>query len=307
MTIFVSIAAFLEPILEFTLDGLFSKAEQPDTIRVGLIDQSNSDNRSWLSTKPYWSQIRYVQIDPVDARGVSWARSLAFSLYEGEDHFLQIDSHTHFSEGWDRVLVEQLTKLLAQTDRPLISTYPPAFEFDEQNQPNPTFPPNNAVLVMGPLEDSQLKDLSATLLFKVHHARDVEFVEGFHVGGGFIFTLGRFVEAVPYDPYMYFHGEEQNLALRAYTHGWTIFHPLDTNIPIFHLYKRAHQEHKTHHWHPDHEAQRQVKWVNHQMRSEARLIALIRGELEAPFGLGTERSIEQFIAFSQINYGRYRT
>lgn len=307
MTIFVSIAAFLEPILEFTLDGLFRKAAMPDGIRVGLVDQSNSNNRSWLSEKPYWSQIRYVQIDPVDARGVSWARSLAFSLYEGESYFLQIDSHTHFSKGWDAILINQLTKLLEKTDRPLLTTYPPGFEFDEQNQPYPIYPPSQSVLSMGPIENSQLKDSSATLLFKTYHAHDVEFVEGFHVAGGFIFTLGRFVETVPYDPYMYFHGEEQNLALRAYTHGWTIFHPLEDAIPIFHLYKKANQEHKTHHWHPDNEAQRQVKWSNHKIRAEARLIALIRGELNAPFGLGTERTVEQFSAFSQINYGRYRT
>jgi hypothetical protein len=309
MTIFVSVAAYLEPRLEFTLNGLFSEADQPDEIRVGLVDQSDTGNRSWLSRKPYWSRIRYVQINPVDARGVSWARSLASSLFEGEDYFLQIDSHTFFLRGWDTVLREQLATLLGQTDRPLITTYPPAFEFDEQDRPYPAYPSNQDFLVIRPEEGSELKDNSATLPFKVHRtrARNVEFIEGFHIGCGFIFTLGRFVEAIPYDPYMYFRGEEQNLALRAYTHGWSIFHPLDDNIPLYHLYKRLDRNHPTNHWHPDLEAQRQVKWTEHHRRSEARLIALIRDELEAPYGLGTERTVGQFIALSQIDYGRYRT
>ena len=306
MTIFVSIAAYLEPQLEFTLDEVFCKAEQPKNVIVGLIDQSKLDNRSWLSKKSYWSQIRYIQINPIDSRGVSWARSLASTLYEGEDYFLQIDSHTCFSTHWDTVLIQQLAELLRQSSHPIITTYPPGFEFDEQNKPRPTYHSSHCVLVMRPVPHSKLTETSATLMFQVEAVRDAEFIEGFHVGGGFIFTLGRFVEAVPYDPYMYFHGEEQNLALRAYTHGWTIFHPLDDNIPIFHLYKPLAEESVNLHWDPSTDAERQVKWVVHHKRSEARLISLIRGQIAAPYGLGTTRTLEEFVAFSKIDYGRYR-
>ena len=45
---------------------------------------------------------------------------------------------------------------------------------------------------------------------------------------------GRFVEQFPYDPWMYYLGEEQVLALRLFTHGWDIWHPVDN--PIGHIY-----------------------------------------------------------------------
>ena len=304
MSIFVSIASFIDPLLEFTLDGLFEKAQNADDIKVGLVDQSNQDNRSWLRNKPYWKNIRYVNIDPIDARGACWARSLIFSLYEGENYFLQIDSHTHFSNNWDSILIQEIKKL-SHIDRPIITTYPPSFDFDENNNPYPIYPPSDAVLVMRPSMDKKLTDTSATLLFKLEHARGSDFVEGFHVAGGFIFTFGSFVENIPYDPYMYFHGEEQNIALRAYTNGWTIFHPRDDSIPIFHLYKKPNEEYKTHHWHPDHEAQRAIKWTVHNQRSASRLISLIRNQIAAPYGLGKERSLSQFIELSNIDYRRY--
>ena len=43
----------------------------------------------------------------------------------------------------------------------------------------------------------------------------------------FIFTDGS-VEEVPYDPDLYFHGEEPSLAARSYTHGTCLHH---TSIP----------------------------------------------------------------------------
>ena len=42
--------------------------------------------------------------------GVGAARNAAKMLYSGQDYFLQIDSHTYFSYGWDQTLVEYLEK-----------------------------------------------------------------------------------------------------------------------------------------------------------------------------------------------------
>ena len=41
---------------------------------------------------------------------------------------------------------------------------------------------------------------------------------------------------VPYDPTLYFLGEEITLAVRAYTHGYDLFHPSETIV--WHEYTR---------------------------------------------------------------------
>jgi hypothetical protein len=306
MTIFVSIAAFCEPLLEFTLDGLFSKARNPSLINIGLVDQSLDNNREWLEKKNYWPNISYVQIHPIDARGVSWARSIVFSLYRGEDHVLQIDSHTHFDQDWDEHLLNSLNQLPPLAEKPILTTYPPPFDFDEANQPYPTLKPSDTIYALRKHPETELTEKSATLRFRVEHLRGAHYAEGFHIAAGFFFTLGSFVEEIPYDPYMYFHGEEQNLAIRAYTHGWTIFHPQQNAIPIYHLYKQRGNSYSSHHWHPDYEAQRQVKWTTLKRQSDIRLIRLVGGNLTGSFSLGNERTLMQFIEISSINYAIYK-
>lgn len=306
MTIFVSIAAFCEPLLEFTLDGLFSRARNPSDIKIGLVDQSLDNNREWLAKKNYWPNISYVQINPIDARGVSWARSIAFSLYQGEKHFLQIDSHTHFDQYWDEKLLIALNDLKAVVEKPILTTYPPPFEFNEENQPYPTLKPSDTIYALRKHPETELTDASATLRFRVEHVLGAHYAEGFHIAAGFLFTLGQFVEEIPYDPFMYFHGEEQNLAIRAYTHGWTIFHPQQNAIPIYHLYKQRDNSYTTHHWHPDYEAQRQIKWTALKKRSDARLLALVSGEKIGAYALGKHRTLADFSKISAIDYERYQ-
>ena len=59
----------------------------------------------------------------------------------------------------------------------------------------------------------------------------------------FCFTLGIFAEEVKHDPQFYFHGEEISLAVRAYTHGYDLFHP--HKVVAWHEYTR---EGKTKQW-----------------------------------------------------------
>lgn len=307
MKIFVSLAAFCDPFLRFTINGLFEKADHPDRVHVAVIDQSLDDHRSWLETFPHSSNIRYAKIDPIDSRGVSWARNIAFSLYDGEDFLLQIDSHTHFDPGWDTRLITLMTSMLAHADKPIISTYPPGFYFDDQGIPQRKGAPSPLIMILRPHPDTSLSENNATLRFRAHFVAGNQAIEGGHVAAGFLFTLGQFVDEIPYDPFLYFHGEEQSLAIRAFTRGWTIFHPRHSDIPLMHLYKQAGEEHRSHHWHPDYERKRLTKWVELKKRSDARLRRLLLEQtLQGAYGLGDVRTLEEFAQVSGVDY-RNRT
>ncbi len=303
MPIFVSIASFCDPWLRFTLDGLFGQAKDPQQIQVAVVDQSLDDNRAWLRRTDYWPRIRYVNLHPAETRGVSWARNIAFSLYGGEDYLLQIDSHTYFDQGWDRRLVQLLEACRARAAKPIISTYPPPLEFDQEDRPRKNSSDSNYAMVLRPHPDTRLSADNATLRFRAEYVLGGDFVPGHHLAAGFIFTLGGFVEEIPYDPFMYFHGEEQNLAARAYTHGWQIFHPRQRDIPLAHLYKQSGVEHRTHHWHQEYEEQRVIKWMELKKRSDRRLRELLfEQRLTGAYGLGLVRTLEQFAGESGIDY-----
>lgn len=303
MSIFVSIASFCDEHLLFTLQSLYANAADPAQVSVGVVDQSHQPLHAWLQQNDSERRIRYLHVDPFHSRGVCWARHLAGSLYDGEAHYLQIDSHTWFAPGWDRQLREHQQRLAQVSEKPLLSTYPPPFAFDDAGSPRKKLRDSPAIYALEVIDDCQLTAQSPVLRFRVGHLRGGRYARGFHVAGGFLFAPGRFIEEVPYDPFLYFHGEEQSLALRAFTSGWDIFHPRQDEIPLFHLYKSAGVKHDSHHWREDLEAQRQVKWTERRSRANRRLQQMIaENSLPAPYRLGEQRSLEDFRTFSGIDY-----
>jgi hypothetical protein len=65
--------------------------------------------------------------------GVGAARNAAKSLYSGQDYFLQIDSHTYFSLGWDQTLVEYLEKAtsIANNSKTVLTATLGSYQYNE--------------------------------------------------------------------------------------------------------------------------------------------------------------------------------
>lgn len=298
--IFISLASYLDPMLFFTLNDAFSKATRPELLRFAVVDQHRASQRELIAALPFAHQVRYLFVDVQDTLGVSWARNQAFSLYDGEQFLLQIDSHMCFEPGWDESLRRQHSQLLARSAKPILSTYPYRFDMVD-GKPQYTPPEGKTVLVLRPHPETPLTASEVVLRFLAKHLFTDQPVAGCHIAAGFVFCSGNFIEEVPYDPYLYFHGEEQSLAVRAYTRGWDIFHPLQ--VPLYHLYKAANTPHETHHWHGDVASQRAFTGTYLTARAASRLNRLLCGDgLPGAYGLGSVRTMEQFAAFSGINY-----
>ncbi|PJK15044.1 hypothetical protein CO613_02835 [Lysobacteraceae bacterium NML07-0707] len=302
MRIFISLAAYCEPHLAFTLEQIFSKAALPERIFVGLIDQSHDDHAAWMAGKSWQWQVRHRKIDPALSEGVCWARHLAMQLHQGEEYFLQVDSHTFFFPGWDTALLDLHRQLERQLPKPLISAYPPPFEFDADGDPMVRRAAASEVSIIVPEDGEALRPDCATLRFRADWKAGTDLALGFHLAAGFIFARSRFIQEIPYDRLLYFHGEEQNLALRAWTRGWDIVHPRQDWIPLLHLYKQAGQDYASQHWSPAQEAAREICWQSLAARSDQRLLALVRGEITGIYGLGDVRNLQQFADFSGIDY-----
>jgi hypothetical protein len=298
--IFVSMASYLDPMLFFTLNDAVSKAARPDLLRFGVVDQHIVDQRAAVRQLPFAAQVRYVHLHPQDTLGVSWARNIAFSLYNYEEFLLQIDSHMCFEPGWDDTLRTQYARLLERSPKPILSTYPYRFDMVD-GAPQYTPSDGKTALVLRPHPETPLKDDDVVLRFIGKHLFTDEAVEGCHVAAGLIFCSSQFIEEVPYDPFLYFHGEEQSLAVRAFTRGWNIYHP--TRMPIYHLYKQEGVAHDSHHWHGAVDAHRAFNGAFLTERAKLRLFELLCGNgLPGAYGLGAVRTLEEFAALSGIDY-----
>lgn len=302
MKIFISIASYCDDMLFFTIKDCLEKATAPQQLVFAVVDQNEVSQKEALQELNLGKRLRYVFIDKLDTFGVSWARNIAFSLWDDEDYLLQIDSHTLFEEGWDTKLLLQYARLKEKSAKPIISTYPYGFTFDENNQPTYKKQSGKYALVLRPHPDTSLSEDNAVLRFRGEHVKSDEPVLGCHVAGGFIFASADFIQEVPYDPYLYFHGEEQSLAVRAFTRGWDIYHP--NTIPLYHLYKKAEEEHLTHHWHKSTSTKRALDGTYLRARARERVKRLFYGDglRGTPYGLGDVRSLEEFVALSGIDY-----
>lgn len=299
--IFISIASYCDDMLEFTIKSAYKNAKNKDNIIFGIVDQNYVSNREHIKSFEFSNQIRYCHIFPDDSLGVSWARHLAFSLYDNEDYFLQIDSHTYFENNWDENLINQYHTLLKKSINPIISTYPPGFSIETDNKIVCNRQSNKYILVLKPKKEAIIDKDNLVLQFRGKYEISNEPILGYHLAAGFLFTKGNFIEEVPYDPYLYFHGEEQSLAIRSYTKGWDIFHP--KWVPLYHLYKKPGQKYQSHHWSGEITKKRDFEWIYLQKRAKNRIKKLILGELNSSiYGLGNIRTIQDYINFSGIDY-----
>jgi hypothetical protein len=111
------------------------------------------------------------------------------------------------------------------------------------------------------------------------------------LAAGFLFTSGEFVEEVPYDPDLYFGGEEITLAIRAYTNGWDMFH--HSECPLYHHYIR---KSSPNHW------QDNPDWHTKQAQSLAKVLAILRGEPLSSCGLGSVRTLAEYEQFAGLDF-----
>lgn len=302
-TIFVSVASYCDPLLEFTLQGALERAARPDRLVLAVVEQQWPDDR--LRPDPALAaRLRHLPLHPLQARGPCWARALAMSLYQGERWFLQIDSHTHFEPGWDERLVDWAKACQRMNPRCLLTAYPNPFRLvDGVPQVEQV---GRQVLAHVVKTACRFAPEHPVLMFESVPVDCDQPVLGLHVAAGCLFAPGEIVDALPYDPFLYFHGEEQSMALRAWTRGWDIFHIPE--LPLYHHYvDPLAPPQRAMHWSPELDEQRPQRAAALEAAANLRLRALLwEGAALGAYGLGGTRSLADYAQFSGIDYAARR-
>lgn len=297
--IFVSIASYCDPMLPFTVASARSQAADPSRVVIGIVEQEAPD--AGYRPLDEWSRthLRFTRVPALEARGPCWARALAMTLYQGEGWYLQIDSHTWFEPGWDERLIGWARRCAADNPRTILTCYPNPFTLRDGHPVAQVV--THRVLASAVVGTCEFDPAHPVLMFEGVAVETDEPVPGFHVAGGCLFAPGRLVEELPYDPRLYFHGEEQAFALRAWTHGWDIRHI--PGMPLYHLYTVPGSQPRAMHWTPAHDEQRAVRSAELEALARMRLQALVDGSPELGcYGLGRQRSLADYAAFSGIDY-----
>ena len=287
--IFISIAAYRDPDLVATVSDCLAKASKPDRLRFVICWQHGPDEQlpEWLRPP----QFEVIDVDWRDSRGGCWARAAIMKRWRGEEWFLQIDSHHRFAPGWDTTLEDQAAR--TGSPRPVLSAPAPAFTIGENP---PQAMPLRADFIG--FRGNGIPNIRTGILQPDPQAP----VRARSICGHQLFAPGSFARAVPYDPDMYFSWEETTMAVRAFTHGYDLFHP--AAVVTWHEYTRAY---RVKHW-DDHTGQQNdsVPWHRLHQQAIAKVAAFFADPAVGPFGLGHERTFADYEAYAGVSFRHRR-
>ncbi|MEQ9001057.1 MAG: GlcNAc-transferase family protein [Coleofasciculus sp. B1-GNL1-01] len=289
-TIFIQIAAYRDRELIPTVQDAIAQATHPERLSFGICWQYQTEEE--LNSINLLRQINNCRIKAIPAtqsRGAGWARAKTQKLWQGERYTLQIDSHMRLATGWDTQLIEMLAQ--CPSDKAILSAYPPAYE-----------PPRNLLgntpsrLVANRFNESGILGLVATDDLSNYSSPQ----PGAFIAAGFVFSDALIIKEVPYDPNIYFLGEEVLFSARAWTRGWDIFHP--HRVVCWHYYHSNGK--RSVHW-ADHQ-----DWWTHNQVSEQRFRQITGSEFSSKkfkvYGLGTTRTLAEYEALTGIHFQQRR-
>ena len=221
-TILLHLPAYRDPELVPTIKDALEKAKYPKRVHFGIcrqfceeddfdnIDEYRDDKRFHIMDVPY-----------KEAKGLPWARAqINEQLLTNQDYILQLDSHHRFAQDWDETLLEMHSGLEAKGYKPILAAYLPLYT--PYNDPNgrsmepwqqqfASFYPHGTIFIRPSLlrgwETMTEPPMSRFL------------------SGHFCFARAEWAKEIKHDPDIYFSGEELNLTVRSYTHGYDMFHP----------------------------------------------------------------------------------
>lgn len=300
-TIFVQIASYKDNELKPTIKDILIQARYPENLYFGICWQHGDDEN--LDEYLNHPKFRILDVNWKESKGVCWARSEIQKLYHGEKYTLQLDSHHRFVKDWDVLLLDMFKGL--QSDgyaKPIITTYGGVYD--------PYHP--KIFLDSRPFKIVADRNFTADGILLFHPA----YIENWQkltkpiparfISGHFYFTLGQHCIECPYDPNLYFAGEEISLSVRSYTLGYDIFHP--HRLILYHEYTR---KNRTKHW-DDYSIQNKKKgdvdfvWSDRDQISKKRIRQLLQEEDNGidlgPYGLGKVRCLQDYEKYAGINF-----
>jgi hypothetical protein len=291
VSIFVSIAAYRDPQLEATIRDCIAKARRPEDLHVGICWQRGPEETLSL---PEETHCRIIDVDWRESRGACWARAEIMRLWDGEDYFFQLDSHHRFAPDWDVKLIGYMRR--TNSAKPILTTYGTPFT-----------PGENEVLDAEPMRmNFDYFTPQAIALFRpgfIDNWRRLNRpLRARFISAHFLFTIGEFVREVPYDPELYFIGEEISLTIRAFTHGYDLFHPPEPIV--WHEYTRAY---RPKHW-DDHVKEQNVEaeWHQRDAESLAKVQQFLTAPTIGPFACGAVRSFADYEAYAGLSFRHKR-
>ncbi len=229
--IFVSIASFCDTDVINTIKSLIEEAFDSDRVYIGLHLQDNED--FYKKILSYNFKNLKIKFTPTElTKGVHWARNkIKQQLYDNEDYFLQLDSHSRVKKNWDNILINQYKSF--GLEKVIISTYPNHFDIPDEEKVY-LLKSNNAPLIVTGFYNENDKNDNRVKVRNIDALKDYEMINTYWISAGFLFTKKQWLKDVVYSDNVRYKGEEDLLTFLSYLKGWNL--RLTSEATVWHSY-----------------------------------------------------------------------
>ena len=297
-TILVHLPAYREPELVPTIEDALKQAKHPERIHFGICRQYDPkdkfDNLDKFRDDP---RFKIHDMLATEAKGLPYARAIINEeLLTDEDYVLQLDSHHRFAKDWDVTLIEMHNQMEKKGHKPILAAYLPLYNpfndpagrtMEPWQQHFVCFYPHGTIFIRPGLLTGW-QDMTEPPFSRF-------------LSGHFCFARAEWAKEIKHDPDIYFSGEEINLTVRSYIHGYDMFHP--HKLVVWHSTMREERAGMLK-W--DDDSKRGVDWWNKQNTARAKIRQLFRVEDNGfdltGYDLGTVRTLSDYEAYAGVNF-----
>ena len=294
-SIFVQIAAYRDFEVTPTILDAIKQSSENHTINFGVhtvyVDESEIN-------VPNLPNVKHAESKAPENIGLGIGRALAHQFYNGEDYYLQCDSHSRFVEGWDEIAIHSILDYQIQGMlKPLITMYPANYWYPSLNATHvdkDNIENNNLTEISFYENPNQFKEIKIPSQTAISLKDKNQLIKS--VSGGSIFTVDGFL---PFNTEIAFYGEEIWLAARAFTHGFDIVVPKKQYM--YHLYYD--------HTKPAEINKRKLLWADFPNEfteldkiSKALIYKTFTEGTTGEFLLGTERTILEYGLYAGLDF-----
>jgi len=291
-SIFIQIASYHDFELGKTILHAIKQSSKKNDIHFGVFNCYYQTNDIYI---PKVDNLKIIEKQAPDGIGVGRSRNIANSLYDGQDYYLQVDSHTRFKENWDDFLISEIKRYQEEEiKKPLLTTYPGTYRYNDNLEEVIDWGDNVNATYLGD-DPQQFKNN----LIPGQRAVPTEgSILNKSISAGFIFSLGEFADT-DFNDNIAFWGEEIFIAAQSWTRGFDLMIP--SIQQIFHLY-----------YDHDHTMQRSGRrhiWKDFgqefsdlDLKSKAEIKRIFEQEVIDKNALGAERTLKEYGTFAGLDF-----
>jgi hypothetical protein len=300
-TIFIHLPAYRDPQLVPTIKDAIANAKYSERLRFGICRQYHPEDKfDDLSEFSSDDRFNVYECLYTEAKGLPWARAIINEkLMKKETYILQLDSHHRFAKDWDETLIDMHKGLEEKGYKPILAAYLPLYDpfndpagrtMEPWQQTFACFYPHGTIFIR------------PSLLHGWQNMTEPPMSR--FLSGHFCFARTEWAREIKHDPDIYFSGEELNLTVRSYTHGYDMFHP--HKLVIWHSTMREERAGKLK-W--DDDAKMGIDWWNKQNYARKKIRCMLRTEEDPEidltgYDIGNVRTIRDYEKYAGVHFKR---